>query len=111
VIRDNGIARLKEELRAGRISIHAGWKIAKMSRADQEGRLGWKRTRARRKKRLDKLLSLAEPPSQRLADVLCQLGMLLQQIKTNKRLVKLAGQIDALLLEIEGELGKDENAA
>jgi hypothetical protein len=79
-IRDCGIARLKEELRAGNISIHAGWQIAKMSRADQEDRLGWMRTRTRRKRRLDKLLSLAEPASRTLADVLRQFGVVLREL-------------------------------
>jgi hypothetical protein len=108
MIRDGGISRLCEELRAGRMSIHAGWKLAKLSHADQESQLGWVRTRDRSTRRLKKLLALAESSLRSGAVPLRQIWMALLELKTYERLVKLAVQIDELLFAIENELRTDE---
>jgi hypothetical protein len=105
---ERGIPRLMSELRAGMMTIHAGWKLAQMSRADQEIQLGRSRTQARRARRIGKLLALVEPVSRTLANSLRQLWMTLRELKAFERLAKLAGQIDALLLEVERELQTDE---
>jgi ParB-like chromosome segregation protein Spo0J len=107
-IRERGIPRLVSELRAGMMTIHAGWKLAQMSRADQEIQLGRLRTRARRARRIGKLLARVEPVSRALADSLRQLWMTLRELKAYERLAKLVGQIDAFLLEVECELQTDE---
>jgi ParB-like chromosome segregation protein Spo0J len=107
-IRDRGIRRLKDELRAGRMSIHAAWKLAQMSPAEQESSLGWRRTRARRARRLDKLLALAESSPRSCTASLRQIWMALRELKTFERLLRLAVRIDELLLAIEYELQSDE---
>jgi hypothetical protein len=107
-IRERGIPSLVEELRAGRMSIHAGWKLARMSPAEQQSHLGWRRTRARRARRLDKLIALAESGQRSFAAPLRKIWIALRELKTYERLLKLAVRIDELLLAIEYELETDE---
>jgi hypothetical protein len=93
------------------MSIHATWKLAQMSPAEQESSLGWRRTRARRARRLDKLLALAESSPRSCAATLRQIWMALRELKTHERLVNLAVRIDELLILIEYELKADEEAS